>query len=245
MDKPLVYLALPHRNDLSAGTLMGVLNTGAGHRMTVQERSNSALALCFNTLWADALNNRDKGITHFAMLHCDIAPEPGWLETLLAEQKATGADIMSTVVPIKDGRGVTSTLLWCPKTNHTRRLTMKEVMKMPATFMEAEGAPGWKLLANTGCWVCDFTKPWVEQAHFRFQDRIVRQPNGQYQAFMMPEDWLFSLDAHRRGLKVACTRKVQVKHKGEMCYPNFVPWGEWDTDHEPGNGGELFQILTK
>ena len=106
MRPPVVFLALPHRNDFSAGTLRGVLNTGKGHKLIVEEKQNSLLTVCFNSLWCEALNNRKKhGLTHFAMLHCDIGPQEGWIDILLREQKKCGADILSVVVPIKDERG--------------------------------------------------------------------------------------------------------------------------------------------
>ena len=235
MLSPVVFLALPHRNDFSSGTLMGMLNTGHGHRLLIRERQNSLLPLCFNSLWCDALNNRHShGLTHFSMMHCDIGPEPGWLDTLLAEQQRVGADILSVVAPIKDERGLTSTSIRCPRTDRLRRLTMQEVCKLPPTFdAEMAGFPGQMLLANTGLWVCDFTKPWVERMVFRQQDGIVKNQDGIFRTICLSEDWLFSLDAHAMGLKVFATTKVKLRHKGEFQFPNFAPWGNWATDEQP------------
>ncbi len=45
-----------------------------------------------------------------------------------------GADVIATVVPIKDNRGLTSTGLQDPDTLQIRRLTMTEVFRLPVTF---------------------------------------------------------------------------------------------------------------
>src|SRR5512146_50667 len=73
---------------------------------------SSGTAKTFNRLWAAALTKAQRGkITHFAMLHSDIAPEPGFLDVLMEECCRLNADLVSAVIPLKDGRAVTSTAI--------------------------------------------------------------------------------------------------------------------------------------
>lgn len=197
-------------------------------------RGHSLLTFTFNMAWADALNARQKyGVTHWAMLHDDVCPEPGWLDLMLDELNASGADILSAAVPIKDGRGLTSTALdgaagpWV-----VRRVTMTELYGLPETFA-AEDVP-WResgacLLANTGLWVCRFDAPWVERVCFRQQDRVVFTESGEAVAQTNPEDWDFSRQAAALGLTVKVTRKVPLYHEREEWH-NRGPWGEHKTD---------------
>lgn len=200
----------------------------------VHPHVSSLLPHGFNRLWAQALNLRkERGLTHFAMLHTDIVPPVGWLWTLLQEQQAYGVDVLSCVVPLKDERGVTSTALYGGE-GKLQRLTMAEVMQLPVTFMatDAKGLMARAcLLVNTGCWVCDFTQPWVEQMSFRFQDAIVRQAEGVFEAQTFSEDWDFSLKCASRGVSVAATRVVPLAHMdGQTAYRNDHAWGTWQTD---------------
>ena len=174
MSKIRVFLGVP--------TFTGLLTSRAAQTIytasTVNEKMelvNSSSLLCygFNSLWCTALNMRNAGITHFAMLHADIQPEDGWIDTILDQMEMRQADICSAVVPMKGPQGLTSTAIdtnpWAP-----RRLTIKETDRLPVTF-DAEDVPwsdGRKILVNSGCWVCDFTKPWVEQVWFEIRDRI-------------------------------------------------------------------------
>jgi hypothetical protein len=165
----------------------------------------------FNKLWCQALNERtQRGLTHFAMHHSDIQAEPGWLDILLEEQRKVGADVLSAVIPIKDQRGLTSTGLRDPVTGRIRRLTMREVMKLPVTFEAADTDAGdqW-LMVNTGLWVCDFTKPWVEEVCFSILDAVVREED-RFVPKALSEDWNFS---------GWCARQA---------------WGEWDVDRGDG-----------
>lgn len=188
----------------------------------------SLLNHCFNNLWATALNMRQADLTHFAMIHSDIAPPMGWLDQLIEEQQRVGADILSAVVPIKDAHGLTSTAVGMGDPWRRRRLSMKEVYGLPETFNANDvGGP---LLVNTGLWVCDFTKPWVEDFHFECRDRIRRRSDGEFVSEVIPEDWLASQRWNELGLSVWATRKVLVRHDGEGAYENGHAWGLWDRD---------------
>ena len=99
-----------------------------------------------------------------------------------------GADVVSTVLPIKDRRGVTSTAIDDPEDEWTplRRLTMREVHRLPETFSaQADcGYPNNALLVNTGCFVLDLRKPSVERVpRLRgIRDRVRKTPDGTRQA---------------------------------------------------------------
>jgi hypothetical protein len=179
---------MPHNGDVNMAAARAFYGTPARRAKWYNYTMGCSL-LCkgFNELWTLALNNQaELGFTHFAMLHSDIVPEDGWLDLLVDEQQRTGADVVSCVSPLKSGEGLTSTAIdgdgeW----NLSRRLTMREVMKLPETFGVEDcgvpdcspSSPHWnpnrRLLVNTGCWIADLSKPWVRQFHFRTEDRIV------------------------------------------------------------------------
>jgi hypothetical protein len=188
----------------------------------------SLLGAAFNLHWCQALNHFAEGDIHgFAMMHSDIGAEVNWLDILFAEMEKVGADIISAVVPIKDERGLTSTAIddtgdqW-----KVRRLTTKEVMKFPETFTEKDvGGP---LLLNTGLWLCRLG-PWAFKTCFTIQDKILQSPDGRFEHRVIPEDWDFSRQVRRFGLKLAATRKVRINHWGPFYWNNQQQWG-WDHD---------------
>lgn len=231
MNKPSVFLAVPSRGSISLPTNAALLQCGgSGHRL--KTFSCSLLTLSFNTLWCEALNARRDGITHFVMLHDDVGPiDDGWIDTLLAEQQKAKADILSAVIPIKDERGLTSTAVYDRRTNRMRRLTMTEVTELPPTFdAERAGYPGCVLLPNTGLWVCDFTRPWVEEICFTIRDKNFVGPEGKWVAQCFSEDWDFGIQAQRLGLRVCATTAVKLIHRGGFDYPNFTAWGGMKSD---------------
>ena len=191
---------------------------------------STLLPFAFNQAWCGALNYRDTGVglKYFAMIHDDIEPAPFWLDTLIDELESHDADVMSAVVPIKSEHGLTSTAvdtgdIWLP-----RRLTMAEAMELPETFgAEDVGGP---LLLNTGLWVADITKPWVEEVCFDFLNRIRRTTTGERVAECVPEDWLNSRRLNELGCKLMATRKVHLVHNGSADFPNSTAWGSWQTD---------------
>jgi hypothetical protein len=179
-------------------------------------------------------------ITHFAMLHDDVAPEDGWLDVLLEDLEAHDADMVSAVVPIKDPLGLTSTAIDDPtdRFNVERRITMDEVMRLPPVFSAADcGYPDRILLVNSGCWVCRFTEDWRFNVRFVIDDRIVFKGDhcrpempAQYAAEVAPEDWNFSRNLASYGCKVLATRRVKLTHSGGIAYTNSEPWGGWKHD---------------
>lgn len=192
----------------------------------------SALCFSFNRLFADALNRRKDGITHFALMHDDIVPENWWLDKLYEEMKEHDADLIASVVALKDERGLSSTAIdenvsgydshWRP-----RRLTMTEVFNdFPPTFTHP------KLLLNTGLMLLDITKPWADELHFEFHDRIIKNKEGMFQAEFAPEDWNFSRLVREKGGKIFATRAIKCNHheSSTRAYHNHFPWGTMTTD---------------
>lgn len=198
-------------------------------------QSGSLLASNFNQLWCLALNLTHKGDTvdYFAMLHDDIGPEDWWLDTLIDELEERKLDVLGVAVPIKDTHGMTSLALhrdrdnWMPKA----RLSMHDIFQLPETFTTDDlGSP---LLLNTGCWVAKWNQEWCRKVHFEINDRIVfNRASNRYQAQTEPEDWFFSRLCHELGLKIGATRKVKVKHEGEIAFSNEAPWGSRPFDTE-------------
>ena len=234
--RPVVALAMPRRgNWVAFGASQGYHLwpvTGEGGANVVRLYTvTSLLDHGFNRLWCGALNLRQQGITHFAMIHDDVCPPQGWLNLLLAELDWYQADVMSAVVAIKSPEGLTSTAVetddpWCP-----RRLALREVHDLPPTFTDED--VGGKLLLNSGLWVCDLRKPWVdnpEPLFFQTLNRLVKDDDGDWQAQVRSEDWEFSRAARARGAKLYATRKLAPVHTGEMEYPSDHVWGSWQTD---------------
>lgn len=190
-----------------------------------------------DNLYGDMWEEGWKGsgnFTHFAMLHDDIVPVDNWLDTLLEDLLTYNADVVSAVVPIKDGHGLTSTAIDSPDSifDIERRLTMAEVMRLPEVFGAVDcGYPTRRLLLNSGCWVADFTKPWRHNVRFTIQDRIIREPRtNRWQAQVSSEDWQFSRDVQDQGGKVFATRRVHLTHFGGLPFANYSAWGDWDHD---------------
>ncbi len=247
MKQPIVVaLAMPFRgasgdaHALALGTSNKSTNSG---RIGIAPHCGwtSLLTYTFNLLWAQILNQRNgvlmpqsdgverpEKIDYFAMIHDDIIPDPGWLDTLIDLLEANDADVVSAVVPIKDGFGLTSTGtdttgdIWNP-----RRLTLTEVFGLPETFGDEES--GGPLLLNTGLWVCRLDRPWVEKLYFRQNDKIVKNDQGFFEAHTMPEDWDFSRQVRSHGGKLLATRKVKLVHERPQ-WNNHRPWGTWTQD---------------
>ena len=206
-------------------------------KLTYQQASLLDSNCC--ALWAQALNlsRAGRAPTYFAMLHADVQPPDFWLDTLIAELEDRQLDVLSAVVPIKDQHGLTSTALGGGSDDPWRchcRLTLADVYRLPETFTAADcGHPGRPLLFNTGCFVCRFDERWARYCSFSSQTRIVfDEGEGRYLVEAEPEDWHFARDCHRQGLRIACTRKLSLSHRGYLDYANDRPWGDFDYDRQ-------------
>lgn len=228
--KPFVAVAMPSYGNITPGAARAFYAFPSNRRKVsfqLMESSSSLLNHCFNTLWCSALNMRAQGITHFAMIHSDVEPEAFWLDTLYDEMQKSKADVISAVIPIKDERGITSTAVDTGDLFDPRRLTMREVMQLPPTFTAKDA--GGPLLLNTGLWLCDFTKPWASDVFFHTLHRTILE-DGQWKPQVVSEDWYFSDQLNKRGLRLAATRTVKVTHIGTGEYRNDQAWGKWATD---------------
>jgi hypothetical protein len=232
------------------GQLAGIAQASHGlHDVTVAPHTGTWDN--FNSLWAEALNRYEAGeITHFAMLHADVAPQPGWIDVLAEELERVDGDLISVAIPIKDSRGLLSCGIGNPD-NHWSpwfRLTLKEMHRyLPATFDRhacGYADPDWPLVFNNGCWLADLRRSQFRAvnadgglaAMFDFRRRIHRGADGKWAVAGESEDWFFSRQCARLGLRTFCTRKVVVTHEGgAIGFSNATPWGEWDHDKEaPG-----------
>ena len=241
MKKPSVYACMPtHATavDMKSHTALRAPSQTNDYHIKGVIKSRSLLAANFNGFWCNALNDR---YDYFLMLHADISPQPGWLDILMSEMKATGADVVSVVVPLKDEHGLTSTAIGEPGNNWNprRRLTMTEVHALPETFDIAQaGYPDDVLLVNTGCFLVDLSKPWCRAAKddgtaeffFTINDRITFNASGQAKEDVEPEDWYASRQWARLGAKVVATRKVAVNHRGTFDFTNAYAWGDLQED---------------
>jgi len=179
---------------------------------------SSLLAYGFNKQWLVALAG---GYDYFLMLHGDVEPvDVDWIDTMLGEMARCRADVLGTVIPIKElGAGVTSTAIGEVQNKwHRKRLTLQQVSQLPETFCSADiDTPEKPLLVNTGCLLVKLSKPWVHRVRFEIETRIV---DGD--AECLPEDWYFSRQAWENGARVFATRKVRVVHHGDYGFKSFA-----------------------
>lgn len=246
-----IFLAVPGVN-YCWGTVTGVVKSTKTHTAIPRTGGVGFSGVeDFNVLWTEAHNLYERGeITHFAMLHGDITPDPAvhWLDVLLEEMDARQAALVSVVSPIKDGRGLTSTGIadlddpWMP----FRRFTMREVLgRLPPTFnAEMAGYPDRPLLHNTGLWCCDMRRPEFNRSvngeldlYFGFPTRAVRGTDGAWMHQRESEDWLFSKDLWLRGVRdTYVTTRVRLTHHGRMDFHTFSAWGTFaDGDENTAN----------
>lgn len=186
---------------------------------------SSILGECFNILWTNALNLQLDGvpITRWVMSHGDVAPEPGWLDTLLEKMDECQVDVLSAVVPVKDGRGLTSTAYdGDDRWNPARVMTLAETLESPNhTWFHRD------LLVNTGCVCVDFTKGWRKLVSFGIDTEICPAAEDgriRYRCRTMTEDWRFSRMVRARGGKLAATNCVRLKHYDHSGkgWPNYA-----------------------
>lgn len=243
-----VFLGMPGygKQTSAAGRALWRASRDAGSVCT-EYASGSLLACNFNKLWCTALNmvHRGERVDYFAMIHDDIGCEDFWLDALIDELESKQLDVLGVVVPIKDTRGVTSIALhhdgdnWNPEC----RLSMRDVYELPETFT-SEDVGGMPLLLNTGCWVAKWNQEWCKRVHFEINDRIVfDRTNNCYRPEVESEDWFFSRQLHEIGaagsatdgmrpLRIGATRKIAVKHEGDVEFSNTFPWGTQAFDNE-------------
>jgi len=233
----VIYLGMPCTGEMTLGAATGFhrCTRRKNHHVELLALGSSLATGNFNGLWCWALNAARKGqVDYFAMIHSDIEPQEFWLDDLIDELEEKKLDVLGVVAPIKDSRGLTSTAVAHPSGDPWKirnRLTMREVYRLPETFTSEDvGGP---LLLNTGLWVCKFDMAWAPKVFFTVNDKIfIDKKTGQYRAKIEPEDWFSSRLYHELGLKVGCTRRVPIYHRGSMAFGNAVPWGDDSFDKE-------------
>lgn len=239
MTAPLVFLTMPTVRNPQFHAMKGFHRPTERNTPRVEFAKGSSIGVPFscNILWAEALNEREHGhkITHFALMHDDVCPEGPWLDVLMDVMDETGADMVSAAVPIKDGRGLTSTAVDNKDDNTwlVRRITMHELHNdLPETFTSkdipwADGG----LLANTGLFVCRFGE-WAEKVawnqHNRIKHLVSDNNKNVWMAEAFPEDWDFCRQLNRLGLKIAVTRRVPLYHER----PEFTTRTVWGEEHD-------------
>lgn len=239
-----ILLACPGKS-FCWGMVQGVIQASLGaHDVRIPESSGGTGWDDFNALWAAGLNLAEADeITHFAMLHSDVVPDAGWIDVLMGEMESLGADLISTAIPLKDNRGLTSCGLGDPANRWSawRRFTVRELAAMPPTFSLGDtGYTDKILLHNTGCWVCDLRNPMFFETDadgslkcwFDFPTKVSRLPNGKWAHARESEDWFFSRKLHERSAKTFITRKVRLRHRGDHDFPNHGAWGTYKNGDE-------------
>ena len=233
-DNSVTFFAYPRRPGFKPlgeqGDQIRVVKPINEGSIVAQKCDSSMTHWKWNAMWCHAVESRhtaDK-VTHFAMQHDDVFPSPMWGTILLKELERVGADILGAVVPIKDSRGVSSTCVRNTRNGATRRITMKEIFDLPETFCLKDvqdlgikacewSRPEDEIMGiNLGLWICRIKGAhWVQPPHFtgfRMQNMILKGEDGKLTPVTISEDWIFSEEAHRWGLKTYATRKVPLGH---------------------------------
>ena len=191
---------------------------------------SSLLPRTFNTLFCEAMDLRDEGkCTHFAMLHDDIWPDNFWLNVLWREMQASGADLVSVVMPIKDApwwRTSTAIGLVDDPWVVPRYIRAEDREVLPVTFgPEHVCQEGEVLLHNTGCWLADLRHScWDEFCDvggFGFETRITKEPDGTRLSWIQSEDWRMSRFIQARGARAVATYAVKARHRGYCWWSNY------------------------
>lgn len=223
MTKPKFFIAVPtYQGTLHFGTVHGLLRAT---RVPPQDyginfTQSSFTTRVFNDQWCEAMNARKThGITHFAMLHVDIAPEDFWLDKLYSLMQKHSADIIAASMPIKNREGITSNG-WEEEPGRIRRWTLKEIHAMAEKTWTHES-----IVLNNGLMLCDITKPWAENVRFATESVVKRAADGTFLSVALPEDWYFSRQARLAGAKCYATGEVRAAHYGNAAYDNHFSWG--------------------
>ena len=245
-----VFVGVPtlggHIGAAPVSALLSALSPSHVVRISVQ--GLSLLARNFNTLFIDAWI---KGADYFILLHSDIgiSAPPGspytWLEALIHELNACGGACLSVCSPIKNYVGHTSTALQLEKGNSfkLRRVTIKELAKLPADFISrdhlcdlfgANKETAGAMLVNTGVLAMNLKQyGWAQERWpgFEIRDKIVWSRDGIPKAYTLPEDWQMSKWLFEKGWPYYCTRAFPLMHFGEQAFTNYGNWGvEFDTE---------------
>jgi hypothetical protein len=213
-------LGIPCGRDVLPSEVFGAIHAfmttipNAGRRMV----TISALCYAFNTLYAGALNERKNGLTHFVMLHDDVAPmDLYWGVRLLHSLTTHKLAACAAMVAIRDDEiPETSTALDDESgKNQPRRIKIGEWNGV-VTSREHPN-----LLINTGCLAIDLRHPQAEKLYFTFKDGIKRSPDGTYSAWAMPEDWNLSRMMRSLRMDFGVDADIPTIHIGTKAFSNM------------------------
>ena len=233
-----VAVVTPFYGDLAPGWgagHYGGARIGRGVDVTNRFRScQSLLPTAFNECLAEVLNMREQGhATHIAMQHSDISPKGRWLEDLYGDMYFAGAMLISTVVPIKNESGHTSTAIGIrgDRWKVPRVVTMDQRASLPVTFgPEHVCQDGEVLLINTGLWMSDIRHPFwdwfvskggAETTAFNLYSKIYRDAEGVFRVATRSEDWELSHDLDAFGCRYLATWRPKLTHRGPKEWPNY------------------------
>lgn len=232
--RPKVFVGLPFYGMAPVPCILAsqsVANKGTIDIADMKGYSISSLVDCFNALWSEALNLRDRGeATHFAMLHSDCQPEPGWVELLWQQMLARPtAAVVSVVNCIKDqDSNPRMSTAYSPKGNPwgaTRFIRYQDraeiVAKYGPTFGPETCQDGEQFLINTGCMLIDMQRDCWDTFAFEQPVLVGRDADKVWQHAFEPEDWRMSRYLADRGIDYAATWAVRVVHHGAAQWPNY------------------------
>jgi hypothetical protein len=209
-----VFYCMPHNGEWVPEGIPSATTPSHEFPVIPQIQRSSFLNHSFNLYWCSALNQKPRPEL-WAMHHADMSTETGWLDELLKIMRERDADVVSCVAMIKDASGDTNAAVF--KDGDVTRLSAARCKELPDVFSSED--VGGTLLVNTGLWVVNFTKPWVETfPGFSFNNTIKRRPDGTFHAGAMSEDWKFSLWANEQKLRVFATTRLQTVHYGSKGY---------------------------
>lgn len=229
-----VYLAVPtYNNWVTTGTCQAILTAiqpggMVGKPPAPQFYPTSLLTKGFNYHWANAVLGE---FDVFAMLHADVAAEPGWLDRLVESLTLREADLVSACVRLKDYSFEYSVAIDDPLEGPIR-LNKAELDALPDVFCSKDvfslldyRGPG-ALLVNTGCWVANIKRDWATKISFQINTALHWRPPGSDPAVHMtvePEDWGLSRQLFRLGVTgVYGTTRIKTRHLGEAFYDSDV-----------------------
>lgn len=232
-DKPKVFLALPSRDGWMRSAFMAALddvreNAGVCVVGLVQ---TSLLANGFNKAFCGALNGRDRGITHFLLVHADVVPQGRWFYQMCQDMARFNLDVLSAVITFRNDTGKTSTAIEDdnrephPYYMHRDAGYGDDRLVFPKNaVLTSREQP--KLLINTGCLLMNITRPWADEFSFMVGDLIGKNKDGKFEALNEPEDWRMSRHLMAKKVPYGATSKVHVIHHGTKDFLNWEPTPE-------------------
>lgn len=226
------FLALPSSNGHITMAHIEVIESLRSTFPVLERRSNttSLLDYNFNILYADALNARKRGVTHFLMIHNDIiprdppqvpgAPVPfGWAEQLFTIMVQNGLGALCATAAIKHEAQTDTSCALDNTTNQPmaeRRLRLEEFAG--GKLITSRDEP--RLLINTGCLAIDLTQPWSDFLYFASKSGIRKNDTGLFEPWVTPEDYNLSRQLRRLGVPFGATSAVWIDHVGTKGYSN-------------------------